>query len=107
VPPANGSAPSSGDVAELGPSAAAILRKFGKDDGAPSQEAPAAAPAVPDDRRPVATNRQEILAAFARNRTPPQPATPQPRPAQRQAEPEITEAAFDEYVAGWVIGLAP
>jgi hypothetical protein len=83
---ANGSAPPSGDAAELGPTAASLMRKFGKD--APEGE----------------PTRESIIAALRRGRTAPQPATPQPGPAQRQVEPEITETAFDEYVAGWVAG---
>jgi hypothetical protein len=85
----------------------------------PDGKAPelAAAPAVPapqhDDRKPVAAGREQILAAFARSRTPPQPAPqpqaprpapPQPRP-QRQAEPEpISDEAWDEFCAGFRFG---
>ena len=73
-------------------------------------ETMAAAPAVADDRNPVADDREQILAAFARNRTPPQPAkppAPQPRPAVRQAgpaEPEFSDAAWDEFCAGFRFG---
>jgi hypothetical protein len=70
-----------------------------------------------DAEMPEAPTRASILAAFARDRTPPQPAasprpappqpTPPPRP-QRQAAPaereEIGEAAYDEIVAGWKAG---
>jgi hypothetical protein len=93
APPSNGSANPGAD--EIGSMAAALLRDFGATD---------AAAAPPDDGKPVVAGRESVLAAFARNRTPPQPAAPQPRPPERQAEPEITEAAFDEYVAGWVAG---
>jgi hypothetical protein len=75
-------------------------------------EVPEAAPppaAPPDDRKPVAEGRQQVLAAFARNRTPPspQPAPPQPRPVVRQVEPaefEMTEEAWEELIAGFVAG---
>jgi hypothetical protein len=74
-------------------------------------------PAAVDAEMPEAPTRASILAAFARDRTPPQPAasprpappqpTPPPRP-QRQAAPaereEIGEAAYDEIVAGWKAG---
>jgi hypothetical protein len=61
---------------------------------------------------PGEPSRESILAAFARNRVPPQPAAPQPRPAQpqprppqRQAEPEpLSDAAIDELIAGWKAG---
>ena len=57
---------------------------------------------------PVAVGRDQVLAAFARSRAQalPQPAPPQPRP-QRQAvpaEPEMTEEAVDELIAGWRVG---
>jgi hypothetical protein len=56
----------------------------------------------------VAPTRESVLAAFARNRVPPQQApqpAPQPPPPERQAEPEpIREDAYDEYAAGWMIG---
>jgi hypothetical protein len=63
-----------------------------------------------DNHRPVVAGRDQVLAAFAR-KTPPQPATPQPRPperrVERQARPvesEMTEEGYDEIVAGWVAG---
>ena len=68
-------------------------------------ESPAARP---DDGAPVAAGRDALLAAFARNRTPPQPvapqrqSTPQPRPPERQAE---SEAISDE--VGKSSSLAP
>jgi hypothetical protein len=85
----------------------------------PDSTAPeaAAAPADPaaqhDDRKLVAEGRQQVLAAFARNRTPPspQPASPQPRPAVRQVErpPErqaapISREGWKELVSGYMAG---
>jgi hypothetical protein len=57
----------------------------------------------------AAPTRDSIIAAFARNRVPLQPAAPQPRPAQpqprppeRQAEPErMSEEALDEIVEAY------
>jgi hypothetical protein len=74
------------------------MQKFGRTD-VQAGFAQIGDPAPPD----AVPGREAIAAALRRGRTPPQPATPQPRP-ERQAEPEITEAAFDEYVAGWVAG---
>jgi hypothetical protein len=90
----NGGVPS-GDAAELGPSAAALIRKFGQANGTPSPEAPPAAPVV--------EGRDDVRAAFAGNRTP-QPATPQPpRPAERPwfAGPEAPEPKGDMSDEGW------
>jgi hypothetical protein len=84
------------------------------------ESAPAALPpqpvANPDDGPAIAgaldePSRQSILAAFARNRTPPQPAPPPrsapppARQAQRQAAPEpLSDAAIDELISGWKAG---
>jgi hypothetical protein len=81
VPPENGSAPPDDSVAEPSPEPVSELP-----DGMLSDLA-AAAPAVPapqpDDVRPAAVGREQILASFRRNGTPPQPAPLQPRPAER------------------------
>jgi hypothetical protein len=65
---------------------------------------------------PGAVGRAQVLAAFARNRTPPspqpappRPATPQPRPVVRQVErpPErqpISREGWEELVSGYVAG---
>ena len=54
---------------------------------------------------PSEPTRDSILAAFARNRVPPQP-VPQPRPAVRQAEPEpISEEGWEEIIAGFMAGM--
>jgi hypothetical protein len=63
---------------------------------------------------PVLT-RDSILAAFARNRVPPQPVAPQPRPAQpqprppeRQAERQteaISQEGWEELIAGYMAGM--
>jgi hypothetical protein len=110
VPPANGRAHPGGDAAELGSQAAALLQKFGRPDAqaalAHAGEGHASAP-QPVDRKPVAPGREAILAAFARNRTAPPPATPQPRPA-RQVDPEpLSDEATDELIQGWKAGNLP
>ncbi len=75
------------------------------------------APAAPpqSDDPPPAAGREQILAAFARNRTPPpvapQPAQP-PSPArpwfapgpQPQEQEDLSEAAIDELLAGFAVG---
>ena len=57
---------------------------------------------------PSEPTRDSILAAFARNRVPPQPVpqpVPQPRPPQRQAEPEPTsDDGWEEIIAGFMAG---
>src|SRR5258708_36274968 len=81
-----------------GAMAAGLIREFGL-----TPEA-AAAPQH-DKRKPVAVGRDQVLAAFVRNRPPPPAATPQPRPTHRQAEPEpISNAAWDEICAGLFVG---
>jgi hypothetical protein len=88
VPPANGSGP--------------------LEDAAQSDLTPASVVAEPkveltDEFRSRidAGNRDAVLDAFSRHRTPPQPTTLQPRPPQRRAEPEpFSEEAYDEIVAG-------
>jgi len=116
-----------GDTAELGSTAAALLRDFGVADvqAVFEQAGDANLDMRPDTSHPEATNspalsgesadtkpdtsgsrapdgrspaagRERVLAAFARNRTPPKPATPQPRPSVRQAEPISREASLVE-----------
>jgi len=69
-----------------------------------------AEPAAEPAEMPVAQpTRSSILAAFNRNRTPPQPTPPQPRPperrVERQAQPaSLSEDAVDELIAGWQAG---
>jgi hypothetical protein len=82
----------------------------------PAGSAGAAEPLhVVDADRIGSPSRESILAAFARNRVPPQPVAPQPRPPepvpqprpQRQAapaEPQMSEEAWEELVAGYVAG---
>jgi hypothetical protein len=64
---------------------------------------------------PGAVGREQVLAAFARNRTPasPEPAAPQPRPPERpwfvgpkapQPKSEMTEEAWEELISGFVAG---
>jgi hypothetical protein len=63
---------------------------------------------------PVAEGRASVLAAFARNRTSPQPAAPQPappphRPPERRVERQaqtasLSDEAVDELIAGWRCG---
>jgi hypothetical protein len=61
----------------------------------------------------VAPTRESVLAAFARNRVPPQPVAPQPRPAQpqprppeRRTEPEpISDESWEELIAGFMAGM--
>jgi hypothetical protein len=84
------------------------------DSTAPEVAAVPAAP--PDDGRPVTAGRAAVLAAFARNRTPPspQPAPPPARPAERPwfagerqaapAEREMTDEGWEELIAGFVAG---
>ncbi len=70
--------------------------------------------AAVDAKPPAEPTRASVLAAFARNRTPPspQPAPPQPRlperRVERQAEPkpreELSPEAIDELIAGWRAG---
>jgi hypothetical protein len=75
-----------------------------------------AEPAAVDTKPPAEPTRESILAAFARNRTSPQPAAPQPaapqpRPAvrqvertpERQAEP-VSREGWEELVGGYVAG---
>jgi hypothetical protein len=70
-------------------------------------ESPAA---PPDDGAPVAAGREQVLAAFARNRTPPplaapQPAQQHPQP-ERQPEPErISDDGWEEIIAGYKAGM--
>jgi hypothetical protein len=56
---------------------------------------------------PGESTRESVLAAFARNRIPPQPA-PQPRPPQRRAEPAepepISQEGWEELIAGFMAG---
>jgi hypothetical protein len=71
--------------------------------------------AMPDaeavSRSPLGeSTRDSILAAFARNRVPPQPVPQpqpsQPRPPQRQAEREpISEEGWEEIIAGFMAGM--
>jgi hypothetical protein len=75
-----------------------------------------AEPAPVDAEMPEAQpTRTSILAAFARNRTPssPQPAPPQPRPAELpwfagqqapKARENLSDEAVDELIAGWRCG---
>jgi hypothetical protein len=91
TPPANGSAPSGDSVAE------------------PASDPPeAAAP-------PGAVGREQVLAAFARNRTlaSPPPAAPEPRPAEKpwfagprvpQQEREMTDEGWRFVLSGYVAG---
>jgi hypothetical protein len=89
-------APSAGapadDLGELSQTAAAAN---GEDK--PPEVPPAAAP--PDDRKSVAEGRQAVLAAFARNRTPPQPQAPQARPWF--SGPEAPQPKSDMSDDGW------
>ena len=115
VPPPQPNARSVHDPGHLGSMAAALMRDIGQtldavaqagdgDGGAMSPEVATAAPeAQPDDH---GVTRENIIARFKRNRTPAQPATPQPRPAERQAEPEgeVSEEALDEFCAGFFVG---
>ncbi len=76
---------------------------------------PAVPAAQPDDGKPVvAEGRQQVLAAFARNRTPPspRPAAPQPRPPERpwfagpeapQPESEMTDDGWRFVLEGYVV----
>jgi hypothetical protein len=76
------------------------------DDG-PAIDPTTEAPPAPHIGTPEPT-RDSILAAFARNRTPPQSApqpVPQPRPTERQAVPEaISDDGWDELIAGFMAG---
>jgi hypothetical protein len=110
VPPAQSNGHPGGAV-EASPDTIAEPTSDPPDSTAPEAAAAPADPAAQhDDRNPVADDREQILAAFARNRTPPQPAkppAPQPRPAVRQAgpaEPEFSDAAWDEFCAGFRFG---
>src|SRR5712672_2190961 len=79
-------------------------------DRLPEVETVSVSPEEPDQMAPSEPTRDSILAAFARNRVPPQPApqpqpVPQPRPPQRQAEPEpISEEGWEEIIAGFMAG---
>jgi len=77
------------------------------DDG-PAGSAGAAEPLhVVDADRIGSPSRESILAAFNRNRTPPQPApqpVPQPRPPERQAE-QISDEGWEELIAGFMAGM--
>jgi hypothetical protein len=69
------------------------------------------AAAVPAAPPPVAVGRERVLAAFARNPTPPAPATlqprPQPRPQVQTNREPLSEAAIDELLAGYAVGNLP
>jgi hypothetical protein len=84
---------------EPGPMAATLLADYAMPD----------AEAV--SRSPLGeSTRDSILAAFARNRVPPQPVPQpqpsQPRPPQRQAEREpISEEGWEEIIAGFMAGM--
>ena len=86
----------------------------------PEQENSSTVPPAQPDRIPdgipttayVAPTRESVLAAFARNRTPPppapqpRPAQPQPRPPERLAEPEpISDEGWEELIAGFMAGM--
>ena len=78
---------------EPGPMAATLLADYAMPDAEAVSISPLGEPM-----------RDSILAAFARNRVPPQP-VPQPRPPQRQAEPEpISEEGWEEIIAGFMAG---
>jgi hypothetical protein len=83
------------------------------------ESAPAASPPQPDRipdgnagalgiEAPAQPTRDSILAAFARNRVPPEPVAPPPVPP-RPTEPEperdeISEAGWDEICSGYYVG---
>jgi hypothetical protein len=126
LPPGTGIAPS-GDNAEPGPAAAVQVPTEPENASTvpPSQpdanpgDGPAigAEPAAADAKPPAEPTRASILAAFNRKEPlperaapptmSPRPTPPQPRPTQRQAgpvEPEFSDAAWDEFCAGFRFG---
>jgi len=125
MPPPQSLASSGDDLTSL---AAALQREFASPDvqallvqasEVDQAKAPEVATAAtpPADDRPHVEGRASILAAFARNRVPPEPAprpsAPQPPSPDRpwfagpqppQPRPELSDQAIDEIVQGWKAG---
>jgi hypothetical protein len=114
-----------GDVSKMD-TPAASQKPTGASEASPAvqvppepENAPAPSPPQPDHipdgnagdlgiEAPDQPTRDSILAAFARNRVPPQPVEPPPRPPERQAERQteaISQEGWEELVAGYRAGV--